>query len=471
MNIKIKKIIKNFMVFLFGSFGSKILTFIMLPLYTTILSTGQYGEIDLISTTTALLLPLATLGLVEAIFRFIMSRDYSQSSVLSIGIFVSLLGYGIILLILQIISLFFKWKYMNLMAILLFSSILYEVFTNYLKAVGKARRFALAGIIQTFFALFFNIIFLVVFSLGTRGYTWAYILSYVIPTLFILLREHLVKEIRICYWDSKLAKQMLQYSFPLIFSTLSWWIIMSSDRYMIRFFLGAGAVGIYSVASKIPTIFQTLISIFQTVWQISINEIYEEDFKNLKLYFQKFTDILSVLGVLSGSLGILFTQLIMKIIARNDFYQGWRYVPFLILSVVFSAVTGMVGVLYGAYKDNKGASISVILGALLNIGLNIVLIPWIGILGVTIATALSRLMISIYQLIDTRRFLKFNQGYFSIFINCLLITLQAISLIVIRNNMQYILQLIIFLLLIIYNRKIVKSILKYIIHNSTQKTN
>ena len=202
---------------------------------------------------------------------------------------------------------------------------------------------------------------------------------------------------------------------------------------MIRFFLGSADVGVYSVASKLPLILQTFISIIQLVWQISTNQIHDEEPEQLKSSFELFTKAFREIGFVSGSILIILTQPIMAFIARNEFYNGWIYAPFLIISIVFSFSTGMVSTLYGAYEKNTGVLYSVLIGGVINIILNLLFIPRIGVMGATISTAVSRFVIAIYRLKDTEKLLKFDRGYKSIMIGCFLISAQCVTLLLLKE--------------------------------------
>lgn len=236
---------------------------------------------------------------------------------------------------------------------------------------------------------------------------------------------------------------------------------MSSDRYMIKFFMTSSDVGVYAIASKIPSLLQALISIFQTVWQISTNQIHDDEPERLKDSFAAFMRAFRQIGFMAGSGLVLTTQLLMFIVAKNEFYSGWIYAPFLVLSVVFSFSTGMVSSLYGAYEKNAGALYSVLAGGVTNIVLNAILIPRIGVLGATISTAISRLVIAIYRLKDTEKLLMFDREYGKVAINCILITIQVVALVMMRKYV-YPIQGVIFLIICIYNRGIIIKGLRYI---------
>lgn len=451
-----KKILYNFIIFLIGSFGTKLLAFVMVPLYTEVLTTNEYGNIDIFNTNISLLLSVITLGITDAIFRFVMNRDSKNNEVLSIGFAVSTVMFLLVSSILLPLNLYIKWPYMNTMLIQLILSAYYSIMTNFIKAQQKSKYYIVIGIAQTFIMFTMNIFSLVILNLGINGYLWSVIISYLLPSIFVFFHQKIYKYI-FCKLNIELLKRMMRYSIPLIFSTLSWWIISSCDKYMILYFKGESEVGIYSVANKIPLIMQTLLTILDTVWQISTNEIYESTPECLREIFEQFMKGFRTIGFVSGSVLLIITKPIMYFMARNDFYEGWIFAPVLIVAVIFPFTCGMASSLYKAYRNNKGLMISTILGAITNVGLNYIWIPQYGIMGAAVSTAVSRGIISLYQLKDTEKFLKFYRGYKEILLNMFFLVIQAITLII-SDRYVYLIQFIFLLLICIINIKTLISL-------------
>ena len=98
-NNKYKKLISNTAVLGIGVFASKFLVFLMMPFYTGILSPDEYGTADLISQTANLLIPLACIGITDAIFRFAMDKEGDRRAVLTSGLFVLAISSVIFMLI------------------------------------------------------------------------------------------------------------------------------------------------------------------------------------------------------------------------------------------------------------------------------------------------------------------------------------------------------------------------------------
>ena len=145
---------------------------------------------------------------------------------------------------------------------------------NFMKGIGHIKVFVITGVIQTFIVLVLNIVFLKFFNGGILGYVLAYVISYFVPIIGLFFCEKLWQYVKLKKISRKTCRDMILYSAPLIPTTISWWIVSSSDKYMVTYFLGAESNGLYSVANKIPQILYSVIMIFTTVWQLSSTEVY-----------------------------------------------------------------------------------------------------------------------------------------------------------------------------------------------------
>lgn len=453
MKNRYNKFFSDFCVFLFGSFGTKALSFLMVPFYTGILTPAEYGTIDLISTTCTLLMPLLTMGLLDAIFRFTMMKSSDKRDVLTIGLCAILTNGAISVPLLFCINLFLRWQYLWWMFAQLIASSLFSLFSNFIKAEQKLRLYVATGMLQTFLMLSLNILFLAKFRMGVAGYNTAVLISLSIPTALLLLGGKLYRFIRFQV-NFTMMRVMLKYSIPLIFSSMAWWIISSSDKYMILYFYDEAQVGLYSVACKIPLILQTIITLLMTVEEIFLTSVYEEEETELRTVAETLTRWLSGLGYLLGSALVFACPFIMRVMAKNEFYAGWRFAPFLILALVYPFPSSVPGTLYMVYRRSKGVMISVVSGALINIFLNLWWIPAYGVMGAAASTLVSRLFIALYKMKDTERFLKFNRRYKQFFANNAILILQAVLLLKMSRHI-FPVQLAVFLLILFLNWGIV----------------
>lgn len=409
---KYSKLLKNFSLLTISNFGSKILSFLLVPLYTYALSTEDYGSFDLINTTVSLLVPILTVGIFDSIVRFLLDKKYNDGDVLFIALkhlTLSVVFFIIFVTINYIFKIFSILNtYLLFFSAMFFVNLIYEFFQNVARGYDKLSTISIAGIINTILLVTLNVYFLLILKLGIDGYFLSYIIANLISAIFIMKKNGL-KKIDKTNIDKKLEKEMLNYSKPMAFNSIGWWINNVSDRYVVTYLCGIGANGIYSVAYKIPTILTTLQNIFNQAWTISAVQNLEDENRNN--YFKNIYLNYNLLMVMSCSLIILLSRYIAKYLYLNEFYIAWKYTPYLLLSVVFGATSGVLGGIFSAMKDTKVISISTIIGAVVNIILNIIFVYFYGPIGAAIATCISYFIIWIIRVNKVKKYVSLNINF------------------------------------------------------------
>lgn len=399
MDNKGKLLLKNIGILTVSNFASKILVFLLVPLYTSILSTNEYGIYDLAITTISLLFPVMTLNIIDAMMRFMMDDSYDKCKVASIGVVFCLMGIVLGTLFLAVLHWFDLYRGIRGLEIYIFLYYVFYMVNQYMiqftKGLDKVMDMGIAGVLGTLIMILTNILFLIVFKWGLHGFFVANTLCQAIPASYLIIRTRLWSYINLRESEKKLAKEMLAYCVPLIVTSVGWWVNSGSDRYVVTFFCGVAANGVLSVSYKIPTILNTLQGIFIQAWQISaVKEFGKEDIASF--YGKTFTIInLLMCGVCSWL--IILTKPIAHLLYSKDFYQAWQYVPFLLMASVLNSASGMLGPILSAKKDSKAMMWSAIIGAGSNLILNIVLVFKIGIQGATIATVICSYIIYVIR--------------------------------------------------------------------------
>lgn len=382
-----KTLAKNTGLFAISSFASKVLVFFLTPLYTYVLSTEEYGVADLINTTIHFIYPVLTLAIADATLRYALEKNVSHSAVLNNSMLVTLLSTVVLMLFYPVMSaLSSEMKEYWLVFVVNFTLFnIQECFANFLKGIGKTKLFALQGVFHTVTLITCNILLLLVFRQKLNGYLLSIIIGHLVPILVMFFAGKLYR-----YWtgfkiDKPLMTQMLKYSIPMIPTLLAWAINTSIDKYMIIGFLGIGESGIYSVAHKIPSILTTVLAIFIQAWQLSAisNHGAAEESK----YYTNVYKGLNCISVLVCMTIIGGAKLISGILFSNEFYAAWQCVPMLIISALFSSHAGFLAAAFRAAKKTGGLLISVTMGSIVNVALNLFLINWFGIVGAAIGTA------------------------------------------------------------------------------------
>lgn len=398
MEQKYKYLLKNTGILTISNFSSKILVFLLVPLYTGVLSTAEYGTFDLIMSTIQFLMPLLSINIYEAVMRFFMDKESDKMQVTSIGLKYVLIGSFLFALVIETNKLFNIWEELSnlsLVTILYFISYLtYQYMIQLAKGMEKVKDIAIASIVGTTTTVGLNVVLLLFVRAGLSGFFWAYIWGQLCPAIYLCIRIKLYKYI-LFKIDKTIEIKMIKYSVPLIMNTIGWWVNNVSDRYVVTFICGVAINGIYSVSYKIPSILNIIQQIFVQAWQISAIKEYEK--KDSAMFYGNALDVLNFIMCLICMALVFLTRPMAKFLFSNDFFSAWEFVPFLLVSGVINSAAGILGPILSAEKNTKAMGQSALVGALSNVLLNIVLVYNIGAQGAAIATAISSYIIYIMR--------------------------------------------------------------------------
>lgn len=413
-----RKLVSNTLVFAIGSFSSKVLVLLLIPIYTSYLSTSELGVTDVLTQIANWMLPLATMTISEAIIRFGLDKAYDKRRVFTIGNLVCAAGLAVFAILLPIVSLSgiadkYIGGYSLLLYMYVFMSGIKTLYTTFVRAMEKVRLFAVAGIIATVCTLFFTAMFYMVLPEGFLGhgtgiqkYLLSTILADFITTLFVTFAAKLWRYLDLRHIDRELMHTMLQYSVPLIPAQLLWLITNSSDSFMTTAYLGHGKNGILAAAYKIPNIVATVYMMFGQAWNMSA--ITENDSDDRDRFYENVFDFnQSLLYILAGGC-MLIIQPLTNIMIGADFRSCVRYSPILIYSTIFSCFTTFMGSIYLASRRTKRSLFTSLISGVINVGLNVILIPTIGLYGPPISTVASYLTVFIIRAVDSRKLVPFR---------------------------------------------------------------
>ncbi len=459
MEKNINYLLKNIGLLTLSNFGSKILVFLLVPIYTRLLTTEEYGVYDLYLTSITLLIPLLSLNIVEAVMRFTLDKKVKKENVLSIGIkivFKSIIICCVLVIMNYFLGVFEIFNQYPQYFILYYSAnIMYDLITQFVKSIEKTFDFAIASILNTATMLILNIIFLFFLKMKLPGYFLANILSFVIPIIYLTIKLKLWKYIKLNVNDEILKGQMLSYSKPLILNNIGWWITNVSDRYILTSMKGLSENGIYSISYKIPSILNVVQAIFSQAWIMSVVKAYEN--KEEKFISQMYVLYNSVLVILC-SIIIIFTKVITKILVANDFYIAWKYATFLMVSVLFTSLSNFLGGILSATKSTKEMGKTTVLGAITNIILNFILIYYVGTMGAAISTLISYIIVWASRLGMAKKAMNLSINLSKDILAYIILIIQAIVLNIFSKSFGYIIEIALLLILIYIERKEIKNI-------------
>lgn len=420
-----KKLAFNTVIFAVGTFSSKFLVFLMLPLYTRVLTNAEYGEIDLVVQTCNILIPVVSAGILNAVIRFGLERAVPQKSVFSVGLFTILFGFLAFCLARPFVqSIYFISDYVGYVYLFVLTSGVHSLCSNFIRSQEQVKLYAFDGILRTILIVALNIVFLMVLRYGVEGYLLATILSDAISAVILFFVARLYRFISLSGIDKILIKDMLKYSLPLIPTTISVWIINISDRYILSYLIGNEATGLYAVAYKVPTIITIMAAIFMDAWQISSVSEYKE--KDGARFFTQVFRVYSSLVFLISSAIVAFTKIITGVLVSADFYTAWRFMPVLVMATTFACFATFLSSIYMNEKKSGHVLLTTAISAVINIVLNIILIPIYGIQGAAIATLFSYIVMFLVRAVHSKSFIRMSYNIPKLFINASIILLQIV---------------------------------------------
>lgn len=377
-----KKLLVGTGIYAVGTFGTKILMFLIAPLYTYYLSTSEFGTYDVLISTIGLLIPIISLQIADAVYRFVIREDAADLSYVCITYQFLVVSSIITTVVIVFLNRFIDIPYFLYFLGALFSALFFQISQRILRGLKRQWLFAVSGIVYTVVFLLLNIIQLCILHKGVESLFLSYIIANLFGITTVFLFEKRLLFNLFTKPDLEKLKSLLRLSIPLIPNYLSWWIIDSSDKYIVLWFLGASANGVLGITHKFPAILQSVFGLFLNSWQdlaIASDKSESEFFTSVfqKLYSFSFM----LLWVL-----IPITKVFVMLVMESSYKIASNYIPFYYLGAVFSAFCSFYGVGYLRSKNTGGAFTSSFYAALINAIVNIGLIKTVGLHAAAVST-------------------------------------------------------------------------------------
>ena len=421
---KYQKLISNTAILAIGTFASKVLVFLLMPLYTSCLSAAEYGTADLITQTANLIIPLLACGIVEAVFRFALDKKSNLARVFTTGFVVICAGVALFAILSPLLSkINYFGEYTALIIAYAAASCFHSLCAQFVRATGKTSLFAFQGILSTLITIILNIIFLVACDMGVEGYVLSVVFSDIAATIFLVITARLWGALRFDRFKLSFAFEMLKFSVPMIPTTIFWWITNVADRYMVRDICGKEINGLYAVAYKIPTLLILASGVFIEAWQFSA--VTEKGSREHTAFFGKVMGSFQAMMFMVGSVLVAFSKIFTMLQVDPSYYTSWRYIPILSAATVFSSLVTFMGSVYLVEKKSILSFVTSFIGAGVNILLNLLLIPHFEAIGAAIATFFSYFVVYIIRAINSRSYIPFELHNRKVAFNTAVILLQS----------------------------------------------
>lgn len=394
-----KLFLNNFLVYGLGSVISKIIPIIMLPIVTSLMTDTQYmGINDMANLVVSFAGAIALMGMYDAMFRmFFENKDEEyKKKICSTTLFFVIVSSIIVCLIMNI----FKDNILSMVINdtaygFLFFIIIFNTFLSSIEKIvmaptrmqNKKIIFLITNTITPILSYSISI------PLLLKGdYIYALPLAALTSTLIMTCIFYIInrKWFNFRLIRFKYIKVLIKLGAPLMPTFLMYWLCASLDRLMIKSMIGLGALGIYSVSSKIAHISQLIYTAFAQGWQYFAFSTMED--KDQKELISKISEYLLILSIISTVVITLFSKSIFNILAKGNYNEGYVILSYLFLSPLLLMVFQTMGSQFIIIKKTYPVPLLLIVAVIANAICNYLLIPALGIEGAAIATVIGYLV-------------------------------------------------------------------------------
>lgn len=402
-----KSLLKNMLILAFGTVLPKLASLITLPIITGCLTKEEYGTYDLIITGVSLFLPIATLQIQAAAFRFLIGarKDEAKKTELISNILIFATLTSIIALLILYATLYkLDSKLRWLVVIYYFLDIIVITLRQIARGLSFNTVYSASVLINSFSELALVAVLILGFNKGLDGALLALAISLFFSALFIAISIRLFDCIKIKAFSRKMLKELVSYSWPMVPNSLSSWVMSLSDRLVLTAFLGVTANAVYAVANKLPNLFGIVQSTFNLAWQE--NACVSVDDEDSSIYYGKMFSV--VYRVLVGMMALLIggTPILFKLLIRGEYSEAYIQMPILFIAALFSSVSSYLGGIYVAHKKSKEIGITTTCAAGINVLIDLIFVNKIGIYAASLSTVISYLALVVYRMIDIQKIQK-----------------------------------------------------------------
>lgn len=400
-----KQLLKNTGILVIAKISTQLVNFLLLPLYTALLSTAQYGEIDIYTSLAMIIIPFLTLQVEMGIFRYFIScqDEKARQQIISTGFAVVGMALLLATVIYFLVSSWFPFRYSLLLYFFYLSQTVSVILLQVCRSMGDNLAFGVSSFIASSFAVVLNIIFIAVLRMGVEGILYTSIIAQVASSMYMIRRTRVWC---FCRWgaiDKSVCRNLLSYSVPLVFNQISSWAINYSDRIIILSFWGIAQNGIYAIANKFSNVTMTFFGMYNLAWTESVVRCIQEadsaEYINklFELTFKVY--LILIIGIIN------FLPFVFPFMVDVEYQAAYYHVPILLTAMFFSGMAATIGSIYLAYNKTKNVSLTTTLAGICNVIVHFALLNYCGLYAASISTLISFALLFLYRFIFVRSFM------------------------------------------------------------------
>ena len=409
------ELVKNSFLISLAQISAQIVNFLLLPLYIAVLSTEEYGRMDLYVTLRTVMMCVLFLGTEHSLFCFCVSeKDIKQKrEYFTAGIVLSVCCYILFSLMFVAGNYIYKFQYAKLLYTYIFVYGIFNLLLYIARGFEKTGVFSIATAMGTILTVALNIVFVLWLKRGVEGILLSSTLAYTILSLYMIIHLPVLSAITYVRGKGKL-KEMLAYSLPLVLNNVTGWVATSSDRLIIAAFLGNSMNGIYSLANKFYTILNIITNGFILAWAETAIKVARQS--DHEAYYRKIIVVFmdGLFLIISGMIAVL--PVYFKYFINETYWEAYYHIPIIIYAAFWYITSGITGYILLAHKKSREVGIGTFLVAIINLIVHFALIGKIGLYAASISTLVSYIGLFVFRYIFMYRYEKIPFPWTKVFL-------------------------------------------------------
>lgn len=412
----IKSLTSDSLIYGLSNALSKFASFLLVPLYTSVLLPSEYGIMGLITSIFSLIGLILVLNLDNSTARWFYDSDDISDRKKTINTWfwfyqlLSIIVYSIIFLF----SAFFSKTFLStdaysllirLVSCSFILNVSSSVMLNILRFDRKPKSVMAFSLSQSFSLILLNYYLVAVCKKGLYGiYTSQLITSICFFFVaIILMRKWIVFPPVKCFEFDRL-KKMILFSLPFFPATIAYWVINLSGLYFIKHYCNDNEVGLYQVGTSFASVIVLLTGAFQSAWGPFAYSIHKQ--KDAGRVYAVVADMYIVIVGFVCMITGLYAKEILILFTNEQYYPSATVISILVFNYFFIGLSYIAGIGAGIAKKNQAYGMIMFVSAVVLVGLNILLVPIFQKNGAAVATCISQAIIPFYM------FYKSQQLYF-----------------------------------------------------------
>lgn len=380
-----------------GNVFTKLISFILLPLYTKLIDPAVYGVYGVNMTIVQLIVPVVYVAIWNAVFRFTseLNTNKEKYEIIATGLSVMWFSSAICTAIFLVIHIF--WKLDSLFLVCLYAIANgFQYFYGYVaRSMRDNKTFIMSGCINSTINLFLNWIGIVYFHHGIEVLYYSYIVGTIAQVLIIECKFRTLKYFKRSYVQKERLNKLIHFSGPLALNSIMQWLLTGLTQIVIAHMLGAYYNGLFSVAVKFATLISLIVSIFEFAWLELAYELAKRN--NSALYYKKTINVLFSVLMFSGSVLMLMIKNIFPFFIAEAYQECLLVIPHIVFYASANAFASFSASIFMSYKAVNKLMVSSLIAGGMNLVFLIFLIPLFGFHGALSALAASSILMALIR--------------------------------------------------------------------------